>query len=129
MSNAKHIEGQSGSRADSGWPFLINFHMESVMDTTKARLWEQINYVKKQAEEEPQTLIDESLEMSFIFNFSRKVIGVELLICCGGPTIRLNSRWGKITGFWGSERIEDLYRSEELDCILLEYAEMIIGGE
>jgi len=98
------------------------------MDTTKARLWEQINYVKKQAEEKPQTLIDESLEMSFIVGVQRQIKGVELLICCGGPTIRLNSRWGKITGFWGSERIEDLYRSEVLDCLLLEYAEMIIGG-
>ena len=33
MSNAKHIEGQSESRADSGWPFLILTTMESVMDT------------------------------------------------------------------------------------------------
>ena len=89
------------------------------MGTIKNQLWKNIQFIKKQAEENPRELINDSLEMNFIINTSREVIGVELLICCGGPTIRLNSRWGKITGFWGSERIEDLYRSEELDCILL----------
>jgi len=96
--------------------------------TIKNELWENIQFIKKQAEEEPQALIDESLEMSFIVGPQRQVKGVELLLCCGGPTIRLNTRWGKITGSWGSESLEDLYRSEELDYLLEEYAEMILGG-
>jgi len=47
-------------------------------------------------------------------------MGVEITCCYGGPTVRLDTRWGTVEGHWGSDHIDRSVDCSELNSILEE---------
>jgi len=49
------------------------------------------------------------LDINYIHNYMGELIGAELTMTCGGPTIWIETRYNKVIGTWGSDRFERNY--------------------
>ena len=47
-------------------------------------------------------------------------VGAEVLTACGGPTVRVETRWKTVTGTWGEDKATFPFRSSVLDDCLKE---------
>lgn len=51
---------------------------------------------------------------------SGEFMGAEILCAYGGPTVRVDTRWGKVEGWWGSDHFDRSVDCSELNDLLEE---------
>ena len=52
---------------------------------------------------------DSILDINYIHNYMGELIGAEITMTCGGPTVWIETRYNKVIGTWGSDRFERNY--------------------
>lgn len=100
--------------------------MERINETYK-QLLNNCRSIKEELESTETSIyewLEDALEIQYITNMKKEYIGSEILLCCGGPTIRVNTKWNQIEGFWGGDEVTISYENNELDEILEEYYNM-----
>lgn len=63
--------------------------------------------------------IADCLDVEYILNSAKKLIGVKLWVTLGGPNIYIDSRAGEVVGHWGSDCARSWVPSEiceEINC-------------
>ena len=66
-------------------------------------------YFQVPSEDAINTLIEDMLDMDYIYNSSGELLGAEIMMTCGGPSIWIETRYSKVVGTWGSDRFERSY--------------------
>lgn len=70
-------------------------------------------YFDVPSEDAINTMIENMLDIDYIYNSEGELRGFEIIMTYGGPTIwietRYNKRYNKIVGVWGSDRFERSY--------------------
>jgi|GEM_PF-5743267 hypothetical protein len=84
---------------------------------SKQHLLDQVNGTVEEIENAVNVWewLDEQLSIECIMrSTSGDFLGAEILTCCGGPTVRVDTRWGTVTGHWGGDSFE---RSVNCDAL------------
>jgi hypothetical protein len=55
------------------------------------------------------SFIDSVLDIVILHNSDGTLLGLEIMMTCGGPTIWIETRYNKVVGTWGSDRFERNY--------------------
>lgn len=66
-------------------------------------------YFQVPSEDAINTLIEDMLDMDYIYNSRGELLGAEIMMTCGGPTVWIETRYSKVVGTWGSDRFERSY--------------------
>ena len=88
-------------------------------------LVEELDYLDESEEsskkETPAIWIGKQLNIEAIIKTPEgDWLGAEVLVCSGGPTIRVCTRDKTVTGWWGDDVISYCFRSELLDDFLMQ---------
>lgn len=96
------------------------------MTETQQQLKENILYKidllnKLENSENYITWLNENiLDIEYIVDSSKNYLGAVLLLSYGGPTIRYNTRYSSMEGYWGVDSYSIHYKSEFIDEIFEE---------
>ena len=55
------------------------------------------------------SFIDSVLDIVILHNSDGTLLGLEIMMTCGGPTLWIETRYSKVVGVWGSDRFERNY--------------------
>lgn len=66
-------------------------------------------YYSVNQDEAINSFIESVLDINYIHNYLGELIGAEITMTCGGPTVWIETRYSKIVGTWGSDRFERSY--------------------
>ena len=66
-------------------------------------------YFEVPSEDAINTLIEDMLDMDYIYNSRGELLGAEIMMTCGGPTLWIETRYNKVVGTWGNDRVERSY--------------------
>ena len=73
--------------------------------------------------------INEQLNIEcLMYDTDKRFLGAEILNCCGGPDVRIDTRWHQIEGNWGGDNYSTSYECEQLDDTLDELYGSLING-
>ena len=71
----------------------------------------------------PRDWLDAQLSIEAVmFSTDGNWLGAEILVSCGGPDIRVDTRWSIVEGYWGTDRVSISYKDK---CGLDETLEMM----
>ena len=69
-------------------------------------------------------ILDSSLEIKYTCDSDKNYLGAELTMTLGGPNIYINTEYGKVEGYWDTEKIDISYEDKiGLDDYLAELYE------
>lgn len=81
------------------------------------------DYFGVPVEDAMDTLIESMLDTDYIYNAWGELQGAEIVMSFGGPTIWIETRYGKVCGRWGTEIIDRQYHDGiGLDDLISELA-------
>ncbi|MDX8399298.1 MAG: hypothetical protein R8K20_03505 [Gallionellaceae bacterium] len=86
--------------------------MNTQTDTRQQLLDNILSIVAELENHDTDTMewLDEQLNIETIMRSpSGEFMGAEILCACGGPDIRIDTRWETVTGHWGTDSIERGY--------------------
>jgi hypothetical protein len=55
------------------------------------------------------SFIESVLDIVILHNSDGTLLGLEIMMTCGGPTLWIETRYNKVIGTWGSDRFERNY--------------------
>lgn len=67
------------------------------------------DYFGVPVEDAIDTLIESMLDTDYIYNAWGELQGAEIVMTFGGPTLWIETRYGKVCGRWGTEMIDCQY--------------------
>lgn len=66
-------------------------------------------YFEVSADDAMNALSEKMGDIDYIYSSSGVLLGAEITISSGGPTIWIETRYNKVVGAWGSDRFERSY--------------------
>ncbi|WP_306046569.1 hypothetical protein [Nioella sp. MMSF_3534] len=57
-------------------------------------------------------MIDNALDLEFTINSRGDFLGARILVAFGGPNIWIDTRFDRVEGFWGDDRVDQSYHDE-----------------
>jgi len=98
-----------------------------MVNETREQLHTQILSIREELQASdfnPNEWLNKQLNIEVLmFNTDKRFLGAEILCCCGGPDIRIDTRWNQIEGHWGSDNLKVSYENQGLN----EFLEEIYG--
>jgi hypothetical protein len=91
------------------------------MSSAKENLLANVNAVVEEIEncEDVFEWINDQLSIETVMKSPQgDFMGVEILCTYGGPTVRVDTRWGKVEGWWGSDHFSVSVDCEEINGAL-----------
>jgi len=58
--------------------------------------------------------LSDALDIEFIVNSQREVLGARILVAFGGPNIWINTRTKQVEGYWWSDKFVMSYDNDEI---------------
>jgi hypothetical protein len=58
--------------------------------------------------------LSDALDIEYIVNGNRDVLGARILVCFGGPNIWINTRTKQVEGYWWSDKCVMSYDKDEI---------------
>ena len=93
------------------------------MTTSREQLLENVNSIVDDIENARDLYdwLNDQLNIECVMRSpSGDFMGAEILCCCGGPDIRVDTRWGNVEGNWGSDHFTRSVDCNELNDLLEE---------
>ena len=90
---------------------------------SKEQLLDNVNGTVEEIEESNDLFewLNEQLSIEAVMrDTSGNFLGAEILVTCGGPDIRVDTRWGQVEGNWGQDHFSRSVDCEELNSLLEE---------
>ena len=66
-------------------------------------------YFDVPSEDAINTLIEDMLDAEYVYNSVGELLGAEIMMTFGGPTLWIETRYNKVIGTWGGDRFERSY--------------------
>jgi hypothetical protein len=66
-------------------------------------------YYSVSQDEAINSFIESVLDIVILHNSDGTLLGLEIMMTCGGPTLWIETRYNKVIGTWGSDRFERSY--------------------
>ena len=88
------------------------------MSDTRQHLLDNVLGIVEEIENsnDPYEWLNEQLNIEAVMrDTSGNFLGAEVLCCCGGPDIRVDTRWGTVEGNWGGDHISRSVNCDELN--------------
>lgn len=76
----------------------------------KQRLIEMVNNQVDELEADPFDEMELWLDINYLMDSRRSFLGATVVTATGGPHIEFNTRYNKVTGYWGRDTIERHYK-------------------
>ena len=75
-------------------------------------------------EEDAAKWMEDTYDIRYLLDSSKRFLGAEILVAGGGPTIWVDTFREQVTGWWGTDRVQWYYRD---NMGLNDYMEEIYG--
>lgn len=102
------------------------------METTEQQLHRLVLSTVKELEDE-ELEVHEWLNsglgiQQYAVDYSGDLLGAEIMICCGGPTVWVDTQHNTVEGRWGDDKRSMMYdENEELDQLIESEYETVKG--
>jgi len=110
---------------DNGAPLRRskNRHGETCEEQLRRMVKDIANSITS-GEEDAAKWMEDTYDIRYLLDSSRRFLGAEILVAGGGPTIWVDTFREQVTGWWGTDRVQWYYQD---NMGLNDYMEEIYG--